>query len=194
MQSSSFSGKSVFGRIFALAGIVGAVSTAAPDAQAVLRWSADGSLCMSSEDYPLSDNNWISGGGGFTVYGSPSIGLRKLVCPIFSVPGLTQLSDGAPDTIYQVGLDLRNTTSPPQLVYTDFVAYDFDSDSYCTCDVKSVSQSAGVFARNLLWDAVVNNCGSCVGGQSRADNWGLAVSVSATATIQLKRIRVYDDT
>ena len=193
MQSSSFSGKSVLGRIFALAGVA-CVATTAADARATFKWGSDGSLCIPSEDYPLSDINWTSGGGGFSIYGSQTAGSRKLVCPIFTGPGLTQLSDSAADTIHEVRLHLRHTTSSSPLVYTDLVAHDFDSDSYCTCDLKSVAQGGGFFVRSLLWDALSSNCTSCTGGQSRADNWALTVSVSAASSLQLKRISVYDDT
>jgi hypothetical protein len=192
MVSSSFGrnrlSKSLIALLIVLAGVLGA----SRDAQATLRWKTDGSLCMPTRDYHDSDINWDASILGFVLRGSASKGARQLVCPIFTGPGLTQLSDGAWDTISQVTFDLKNAGAST-IVYTDLVAHDYDSNSYCTCDVKSFAQATGFFQRNLFWDAISNNCGSCIGGDVVNDQWALAASVSAATFVRVNRIRVFDD-
>jgi hypothetical protein len=113
-------------------------------------------------------------------------------CPIITGPGVVELVDSAPNTIYRIKVDYEITGDVVQ-GRIGWGIHDYDSDSGCECGVVVLAEQTGFKTQDFYWDANGDNCGGCAD-----EGWVPHVAAAAvrrgSGYMTIKRIQVHDDT
>jgi hypothetical protein len=177
----------------------GTLALAPRDANAVMRWQSDGTICNPWQD--KAHQTFLADAAGMKLMVGNS-GFMRAHCPILVGPSFVELSEASAHTLFNVFLHMRfnSWNAASQRVITVLYVHDIASDSVCICDYKSFVQAPGFFARALWWDGISINCQSC----TTDSGWQAVVEVEVRGTmdpqfgfqdtLQIKRIGVYDDT